>query len=81
MSMEFENACEICHKPCGRNSLCLQCESDMFAPVWGTVCWISIQSVLEQLGYEKPESKQTTKTLDCGCSVTKGWRCPVHGQP
>ena len=19
--------------------------------------------------------------LDCGCEVTDGWRCPVHGQP
>jgi hypothetical protein len=22
-----------------------------------------------------------TNTLDCGCIVSKGWRCPVHGAP
>lgn len=27
------------------------------------------------------EQSPDTQTLDCGCVVTKGWRCPVHGAP
>lgn len=27
------------------------------------------------------ERKQVANQLDCGCTVTPGYRCPVHGQP
>lgn len=30
----------------------------------------------------RPSSSVTaTEILDCGCEITKGWRCPVHNQP
>ena len=28
-----------------------------------------------------PAAQSDLATLDCGCQMTKGWRCPVHGQP
>lgn len=28
-----------------------------------------------------PPTGYQTETLDCGCTVKRGWRCPVHGQP
>ena len=30
-----------------------------------------------------PPSKKESETvvLECGCTVMKGWRCPLHNQP
>lgn len=30
---------------------------------------------------KRAAKEPTTEVLDCGCTMTRGWRCPVHGQP
>lgn len=43
----------------------------------GTEMWDGIaQAVLDHAKGDK-----YTEVLDCGCTVTKGWRCPVHSHP
>ena len=33
------------------------------------------------LAKQVDELIETTEQLPCGCTVTKGWRCPVHNAP
>jgi hypothetical protein len=32
--------------------------------------------------YDPPQAKSLeTEVLNCGCTVKKGWRCPLHDAP
>lgn len=34
-----------------------------------------------QLASPGPETEGATEVLGCGCTVKRGWRCPMHGAP
>lgn len=49
----------------------------------GTVEAIRLRALVSEPedGIERKVNKPATETLECGCEITRGWRCPIHGCP
>ena len=45
------------------------------------VCRCELLAVQAECEEAKAHQDFEVVTLDCGCEMTKGWRCPVHSHP
>lgn len=40
-----------------------------------------VDHLLKRRADPKRPDRSSTEVLDCGCKITKGYRCPIHNQP